>query len=49
MVTRQLSQIAKTLKYMVAQGYRRDKALLACSEAFALTPEEVTILARLAA
>lgn len=36
----------KTLRYLVSHGVRKDKALLVLQTAFALSPEQITELAR---
>lgn len=42
-----MAKYAKALKTLVKAGYARDKALVAVSTAFALTPEQIVILDRL--
>ncbi len=44
-----MHRYARTLKYLISCGVRRDRALLTVARAFALTPEQIVILDRLAA
>lgn len=41
-----MAKYVRTLKYMISQGYNRDKALFALSKAFALSPDQIAELAK---
>lgn len=42
-----MAKYAKSLRTLVEAGYRRDRALLAISRAYMLTPEQIVILDRM--